>query len=452
VSAGEALYRAAARAAPAALALLAPCSGRLRRGVQGRRGTVRSMQEWSRAARDPGRPLVWLHAPSVGEALMAQAILGALRDRRPDVQAAFTFFSPSAERVARRVGADWSGWLPWDIGAHVAAALDALQPACVAFVRTEVWPVLGAAAAARGARVVLLNGVLAPGSSRTRPAARFLLGAAYRRLDAIGAVAVEDAGRFRLLGVEPARVTVTGDARFDQVWQRVSRLRPPPVVEAIRRAPGPWLVAGSTWPQDESRIVESLVQQRARGAPWRAVVAPHEPTAAHVAALERRLAAAGLHHARLPADDAPGLPDADVLVVDRTGVLADLYAAADAAYVGGGFGSAGLHSVAEPAAHGVPVLCGPRHGSAREAERLVRAGGGVTVRDPAELADALARWRAGAGRSAAAEAAGAAARRFVEMARGGAAANALLILADLPEPRPRTGPGRDADGAGRPVD
>jgi 3-deoxy-D-manno-octulosonic-acid transferase len=450
VSAGEALYRAAARAAPAALALLAPCSGRLRRGVQGRRSTVRSMQEWSRAARDPDRPLVWLHAPSVGEALMAQAILGALRDRRPDVQAAFTFFSPSAERVARRVGADWSGWLPWDTAAHVAAALAALQPACVAFVRTEVWPVLGAVAAARGARVVLLNGVLAPGSSRTRPAARFLLGAAYRRLDAIGVVAVEDAERFRLLGVEPERVTVTGDARFDQVWQRLSRLRPPQVVEAIRRAPGPWLVAGSTWPQDESRIVESLVRQRARGAPWRAVVAPHEPTAAHVAALERRLDAAGLHHVRLPADDAPELPDAEVLVVDRTGVLADLYAAADAAYVGGGFGSAGLHSVVEPAAHGVPVLHGPQHGSAREAERLVQAGGGVTVRDALELADALAHWRGGAGRSAAAAAAGGAARRFVEMALGGAAANALLILADLPEPRPRLG--RDADRTARPID
>ena len=56
---------------------------------------------------------------------------------------------------------------------------------------------------------------------------------------------------------------------------------------------------------------------------------------------------------------------APIVLVDRVAVLADLYAVADAAFVGGGFHNAGLHSVLEPASFGVPVAFGPKHGSSR---------------------------------------------------------------------------------------
>jgi 3-deoxy-D-manno-octulosonic-acid transferase len=357
---------------------------------------------------------------------MAQAILAAVRAAAPGTQSAFTFFSPSAERVAARIGADWHGYLPWDRTGDVDAALDALAPACVAFVRTEIWPVLGRTAQQRGARVLLLNAVLGDDSSRTRPGARWLLGPAYRRLDGVGAASAEDAARFPLLGVPPDRVHVTGDARFDQVCQRVQGLdRGRPLLRALEQESEGVLVAGSTWPADEERLVSALAELRRSGFRWRVVIAPHEPTAAHVAALEERLDRSAMRHARMPADDAVAMPAADVLVVDRVGVLADLYTVADAAYVGGGFGTAGLHSVVEPAALGVPVMFGPRHGNAREAGRLVDAGGGFIVRDADELRQRLATLH---GDAAARSRAAAAAAAFVDAHRGGAAGNARLVL------------------------
>ena len=69
------------------------------------------------------------------------------------------------------------------------------------------------------------------------------------------------------------------------------------------------------------------------------------------------------------------------MVVDRVGVLGDLYALADVAFVGGGFHAAGLHSVLEPAAFGAPVLFGPRHESSRDAALLAQRGGGAAVGD-----------------------------------------------------------------------
>ena len=418
------LYRAAIAAALPLVHAVAPFNERVRRGVDGRRASLASLQAWSAASRDRTRPLVWLHAPSVGEALMAQAILAVVRERAPDVQAIFTFFSPSAERMAERVGADWHGYLPWDAPGPVRAALDAVEPDAVAFVRTEIWPELVRQAKRRGAGVVLVNAVLGAGSSRTGRAARTLLGNAYAALDEVGAVSDDDASRFPRLGGPRAQIRVTGDARFDQVCARIDRLdRSQPLLRALAGRNGPCLVAGSTWPADEAALLGTNAL-----AGWRSIIAPHEPTAAHVEALEARVRASGATCARLPAMDSGDVPDVDVLVVDRVGVLADLYAVADAAYVGGGFGTSGLHSVAEPAALGVPVVYGPRHGNAQEAARLADAGGGFIVEEPLSLADTLRALRDDV---AARSDAGVAARVFVEAQRGGAAGGAEVILRHL---------------------
>ena len=431
----EWIYEAAVRGIRPILGAAASMSPKLAQGVRGRRDAVAGLEAWARESRDGSRPLVWVHAPSVGEGLMAQAIIGALRERRPEVQVAFTYFSPSAERIALRVGADVAGYLPWDVRAEVARALDALRPAVLAFVRTEIWPVLGGEASRRGMRQVLVNAVLGPGSSRLRAGSRFLLGPAYRRLDAVGAVAQTDAARFPLLGVPPERVRVTGDARFDQVWARVERLRGRgaverlPLLRRLKDESATTVVAGSTWPADEARLVPAFARARAAGR-LRLIVAPHEPTEAHLVGVERALGAAGVTYARLAAVEASDGPLPEAVIVDRVGILADLYAIADVAYVGGGFGRNGLHSVVEPAALGVPVLFGPRHGNAREADALAWAGGGTVVRSAGDLEEKLVLLVREPERR---KEAGRAAVDFVRAGLGGAAANAALIAEFMEE-------------------
>lgn len=420
----ESVYESALRASRPVLRVAAVLDGKVGRGVAGRRAVVARLQAWASSARDLRHPLFWFHAPSVGEALMAQATIGALRASCPQAQVAFTFFSPSAERVAARVGADVSDYLPWDIGAEVGAAIDALRPSSIAFVRTEIWPVATREAAARGVPLVLVNAVLGPGSSRLRPGARRLLTAAYARLARVGAVAREDAERFARLGVEPDRVRVTGDARFDQVAARVGGIDRDSALLRAFAARDPLVVAGSTWPADEAVLVPAFARAGLL-ARARLAIAPHEPTPRHIEGLARTLAAAGLAHERLSAVERRGRADARITIIDRVGVLADLYAAGALAYVGGGFGHHGLHSVIEPAALGIPVLFGPRHGNAREASELRDAGGGFEVVDVADCADRLTALLADPAPRARA---GGAAAAYVRSRLGGAAANAALIL------------------------
>ena len=124
----ETLYAAAVRAARPVLPLLARGDGKLARGIRGRRGVLERIEAWAQGHRDPSRPLAWFHAPSVGEGHQAKAVVERFRARRPDAQVVYTFFSPSAERFARTVPADFADYLPLDAPADVRRALDALRP------------------------------------------------------------------------------------------------------------------------------------------------------------------------------------------------------------------------------------------------------------------------------------------------------------------------------------
>lgn len=421
----EPVYTAALGAASALAPLFSRGEGKLARGLRGRAGVLVRMTAWAEAQRDPDRPLAWFHAPSVGEGLQARAVIERFRERCPEAQVAYTFFSPSAEGAAARMPADFSDYLPPDLPRSVERALDLLRPSVLAFSKTDVWPNLTREAERRGVRLALLSATLPAASSRLRAPARALLGPAYRRLQRVAAISEADADRFSALGVPPERREVMGDAHFDRVLARARAtdhrsdlLRP---LEADAHAVT--IVAGSTWPADEERLLPAVAAARRDGTLLRLVLAPHEPTEAYLTECERRLDEVGLPHRRL-ARLGGRWSGTEVLLVDRIGVLGELYALADAAYVGGGWGSAGLHSVLEPAAFGVPVVFGPRHANTREAGDLVERGGAFSVATPRALRNRIRALATDAGRR---EAAGAAALAYIEDGQGAADRGAAVV-------------------------
>jgi 3-deoxy-D-manno-octulosonic-acid transferase len=375
------------------------------RALGARAGLIDRYRAWATAHRDASRPLLWIHAPSVGEALQARPIVELIRSERPDVQIAFTYYSPSAERFARSLSADFSDYLPFDNVADVDAALDALAPSALVFSKLDVWPVLVERAAARGIHLGLVSATLSPRSSRRSAFAKAVLHEAYAKLDAVGAISAEDAERLIGLGVRADVIQVTGDTRYDEVWKNAAN-----AADAFPELAGRTIcVAGSTWPADEHIVLPGWL-----GSGIRLIMAPHEPTPAHVREIETWAASNKVTSSRLSS----GSTTADLVVVDSVGMLARLYARATVAYVGGGFHRAGLHSVLEPAAFGVPVLFGPRHRESRDAGLLLEAGGGFVVRSAAEFRSLL---------SADLKAAGAAAKDVVRQGLGAASRSVALV-------------------------
>ena len=358
------------------------------RALRARGGIRDRYRAWGETRRDPAKALLWMHAPSVGEGLQARPVLELMRQRHPEVQLAYTFFSPSAEAFSRSLDVDFVDYLPFDSASDGRLALDALRPTALVFAKLDVWPTLSAVAHARGVRLGLVSATLASGSSRRSRLASALLHDAYAQLDRVGAVDERDAERLAALGVRPSAITITGDTRYDQVWQRAQHVDRSSLLLSRLASSRPTIVAGSTWPADEAVLLPAFVGVRRAMPNARLIVAPHEPTAAHLTPIEQWAGGQRLRLNRLElADDS-----SDVVLVDRVGVLGDLYALADIAFVGGGFHDAGLHSVIEPAAFGAPVVFGPTHESSRDALILVRRGAARSVTDASSLVDGLRNW------------------------------------------------------------
>ncbi|HJU68480.1 MAG TPA: glycosyltransferase N-terminal domain-containing protein [Gemmatimonadaceae bacterium] len=384
-----AAYEVAARLALVAAHLAPVGQSKLARTLRARRGLADRYRAWATAHRDVARPLLWMHAPSVGEGLQARPVLERLRDARPDVQLAYTHFSPSAEAFAARLNVDFRDYLPFDAITAARGALDTLRPTVLVFSKVDVWPTLTREARTRGVRLGLISATLAARSSRRGGFASAMLRDAYARLDAVGAIDGDDAERLTELGVRRDVIEVTGDTRYDQVWARAAAVDRSSALLAPLISTRPTLVAGSTWPADERVLLAAWPSVRRAVPEARLIIAPHEPTATHLAPIERWAEESGITHARLGATAAQ---HADVVVVDRVGVLGDLYALASVAFVGGGFHAAGLHSVIEPAAFGAPVTFGPRWQMSRDAALLLRTTGALAVASPAEMVKALREW------------------------------------------------------------
>lgn len=368
-------YRLTVAAATAAGPLAALINEKLRRGITGRRGLLQRLATWGSTHRDRRRPLVWFHAPSVGEGLQTRPVIEALRTAQPDWQIAYTYFSPSAVPLAQGLPVDYADYLPFDRPGDVQQALDALWPTALIYGKLDVWPELTLAAHDRSVRLGLVAATVSTNSSRLSWPVRAWAAPAYAALDRVGAISQEDAERLARLGCRREAISVTGDTRYDSVSQRAAgldRSRQPFATLASRH----WeftIVAGSTWPGDEDVLLPAFADllRHKPAASTRLVLVPHEPTPSHLDRLDTAARAAGLRPARTSVASGGDLARASVVVVDQVGVLADLYALAQVAYVGGGYHRAGLHSVLEAAVWGIPISVGPRWGSSRDARLLI---------------------------------------------------------------------------------
>ena len=197
------------------------------------------------------------------------------------------------------------------------------------------------------------------------------------------------------------------------------------------------MVAGSTWPEDEAVLLRAFVTILRERPDAKLILVPHEPTRAHLASLERNTRGAGLPS---PVRLGSATERDSIILGDRVGVLAALYGAGTMAYVGGGFGRAGLHSVLEPAAWGLPVAFGPRWQNSRDAGLLLQAGAAraLVYERPNPASEALRElWQGWISDEAARETQGAKALEVVNSGVGASERTAELLARLISRQRPR---------------
>jgi len=362
---------------------------KMREAIRGRSGYQERWNQLHASLRDA---CVWFHVASVGEFEQARPVISAIKKTHPQIPVMVTFSSPSGYHFWKKREKSEGGviafadYLPFDRAQTMRFCLDAAKPRLLVFVKFDLWPNLIWEARARNIPVALIDATLSPSSKRLSKAGHWFYGALYRDISPILAISEEDAARFRESAPGHAGIAACGDTRFDRVMERWNaRARdvlPLPDDGALT------LIAGSTWPPDEARLLPSLTRLMREIPTLRVVLVPHEPVASHIDPLRRWAMENGLAVRSTSEKDAR---DARVVLVDTVGVLAEAYAHASVAYVGGAF-STGVHSVIEPAIAGLPVVFGPRHDNSFEAIQLIERGAATSVSTEEETYAALERY------------------------------------------------------------
>jgi 3-deoxy-D-manno-octulosonic-acid transferase len=330
---------------------------------------------------------VWVHAVSVGEVQAALPLLRHLLGQ--DLRVLVTTTTPTgAARLKDLLGdAVQHRYTPFDLPGIVRRFLGQVRPRLVLIMETEIWPNLLAVCRQRGVRIVLINARLSARSARGYARLPRFSRQVMRCFSCIAAQSRADAERFVQLGVEPARIAVTGSIKFD--------VEPPASLtdraEALRRTWGndrPVWVAASTRDGEEEQVLSAhAAVRRALPSALLVLVPRHPERFDRVAALVQR---EGFACARRSMHQSCGA-ETTVFLGDSMGELALFYAAADLAYVGGSLVPTGGHNLLEPAAAGLPVLAGPHTFNFAEVARLLAERGALRqVQNAGELAERVA--------------------------------------------------------------
>lgn len=327
------------------------------------------------------RPVIWVHAVSLGEVIAAVPLVRELHGQEPGYRIIVTTVTETGrEAVEQRLaGVAEHRYAPLDFPWVVSAFISRLNPVLYLFVETEIWPNLLRALAKRGVPSLLVNGRLSSRSFRGYRLIQALIGPALREVTYCLMQSGRDAERIRALGAVPERVMRTGNIKFDQP------LPSHPHEESLSRnmllAPGEELiVAGSTHPGEEEQIIACYARLQRDFPSLVLLLAPrHIERASQVQATIESQGLTAIRRSELKRSAGmagkPGEPR--VVVLDTRGELASVYREAVLSFVGGTLAPIGGHNVLEPAAWGVPVFFGPHTDHCAEMAQLLLAAGGA---------------------------------------------------------------------------
>ncbi|GAB3260836.1 3-deoxy-D-manno-octulosonic acid transferase [Chitinimonas naiadis] len=304
----------------------------------------------------PDKPLIWLHAVSVGETRAAVPLVRSLLARHPDHAILLTQMTPTGRDTARELFGDSVivAYLPYDLPFAVRRFLRHFRPRYGVLMEMEIWPNLLHGAAASQIPLYLVNARLSEKSLRGYRKVAGLVRPALACLTRVLAQSEADADRLREIGAPSPQVL--GNIKFDMSLEEsvLARGRHWRTLFGDR----PVWAAACTREGEEALLLAALAKADLPANTLLVLVPRHPQRFDEVAAL---LAVQGLRTVRRSAwsMDAPLPADTRVLLGDSLGELAAYYAAVDLAFVGGSLLPFGSHSVIEPCAQGVPVLLGP---------------------------------------------------------------------------------------------
>ena len=319
---------------------------------------------------------IWIHAASVGEVRLGKVLISALKEKGAARPIVLSTFTSAGFDQAKKEGVEHVFRMPPDFVLWIHPLLKHLCPAILVLIEAEMWPGLICECNRRKIPVLLANGRITQKSFDRYRSFSFVFKWIEKNISFFSMRTKKDADRVLGLGVDPEKVRVNGNIKFD-VLVSIEDISP------LEKKESSWVVFGSTRPGDEGPVMEAIVKLYQEHPGLNFVIAPRHLE--RLREVKELMVTYGvefqLHSEKL------GSENSRLVLLDQLGELNGYYAKACLAFVGGSFNPRfGGQNIIEPASYGLPVVFG-RHMNNFEEEAclLIESGGGIQINNPQEL-------------------------------------------------------------------
>ncbi len=311
--------------------------------------------------------LIWFHCASLGEFEQGRPLMELIKKQDSSVKILLTFFSPSGYEIRKNYsGADFVFYLPIDTQKNARKFIEIIEPSSVFFIKYEFWYNYLNELKKKNISTYLVSGIFREDHYFFKP-----FGSWFReQLNCFTQFFLQDEKSEQLLNsIGYENTTISGDTRFDRVFEISSNIQKNNLVEQFIQDKKV-LIAGSTWGEDE-RVVSSLKLEN-----FKLIIAPHEIDEPHIQSIILQYINSKIIRYSLANDQ--NIASADILIIDNIGMLSSLFQYGTIAFIGGGFGK-GIHNILEAATFGLPIIVGPNYQKFTEAKDLIKLGGAFTI-------------------------------------------------------------------------
>lgn len=340
------------------------------------------------------KDVIWLHAASVGEVKALSTIISHLKTINPQYSLVVSVVTDSGKEEAKRILSSGSigkevefvFHAPIDLKRFVRKALASLNPSALIVVETELWPNLMKEAKKRDCWVGLINGRISSESLSKYLLLKSLFSETLSYVDLFCMQSEEDAERIRKLGAESDKIKVLGNLKFDRIATQISEVDKDLLKKKLS-IPGDLkiIVGGSIRNGEEEILVRVFKRLKKDEENLLLLLAPRYLD--RMEKIERLLSQQNLDFIRKSKiHGKTSLEDQRIILLDTMGELAEIYAIADVAFVGGTLVPIGGHNLLEPAICGVPAIFGPHVDHFKSAaDLLIQCGGGIKIKNEEQL-------------------------------------------------------------------
>lgn len=370
------LYNIIVQIANFLLKIIAQFSPKIKLFVDGRKPVFEVLSDKIK----PSDKTIWFHAASLGEYEQGLPVIEKIKEKFPNHKIVVTFFSPSGYEVRKNnLIADATVYLPLDTKKNAQQFLKLVHPEMAFFIKYEYWPNYLNELRKLETPTYLISGIF-----REKQMFFKWYGGFYRKaLETFTYFFVQnESSKKLLLQLGKTNVAISGDTRFDRVATILEKDNSLDFIEAFKNDTLT-IVIGSSWPKDESLLVDYINQTSEK---VKFIIAPHNIKSEQIQELKNSISK---KTALFSEKETKNLADFDVFIIDTIGILTKIYSYANIAYVGGGFGNPGVHNILEPATFGVPIVIGSNFSHFAEATALVNLEGCISIADKNELFDAF---------------------------------------------------------------